>query len=138
MLDKKVMIEQLPIGGDHNIERRIFSDKGEMAQILNRADEAFKQLVYWELDSTHSNQERGHHCHKKRIERIYILSGELELFLKDIESPDNKKVIIKAGDRLTISPRIAHAYRSLIYSQVLEYSSEPYDPTDTYPYKVII
>jgi mannose-6-phosphate isomerase-like protein (cupin superfamily) len=138
MFDKKVIIEQLPIGGNNNLERRIFSEKGEMAQILNRADEAFKQLVYWELDSTKPDQERGHHCHERRIERIYVLTGELELLLKDIESSDSEKVIIKAGNRVTISPRIAHAYRSLMYSQVLEYSPEPYDSTDTYPYKVVI
>jgi mannose-6-phosphate isomerase-like protein (cupin superfamily) len=138
MFDKKVIIEQLPIGGNNNLERRIFSEKGEMAQILNRADEGFKQLVYWELDSTKPDQERGHHCHERRIERIYVLTGELELLLKDIESSDSEKVIIKAGNRVTISPRIAHAYRSLMYSQVLEYSPEPYDSTDTYPYKVVI
>ena len=138
MFDKKVIIEQLIIGGNNNLERRIFSEKGEMAQILNRADEAFKQLVYWELDSTKPDQERGHHCHERRIERIYVLTGELELLLKDIESSDSEKVIIKAGNRVTISPRIAHAYRSLMYSQVLEYSPEPYDSTDTYPYKVVI
>jgi len=138
MFDKKVIIEQLPIGGNNNLERRIFSEKGEMAQILNRADEGFKQLVYWELDSTKPDQERGHHCHERRIERIYVLTGELELLLKDIESSDSEKVIIKAGNRVTISPRIAHAYRSLMYSQVLEYSPEPYNPIDTHPYKVVI
>jgi len=138
MLDKKVVIEQLPMGGNNSLERRIFSEKGEMAQILNRTDEAFRQLVYWELDSTNSDQERGHHCHERRIERIYVLTGELELLLKDIDSSDSKKVIIKAGNRVTIGPRVAHAYRSLMYSQVLEYSPEPYDPIDTYPHKVVI
>jgi len=138
MLDKKVVIEQLPMGGNNSLERRIFSEKGEMPQILNRTDEAFRQLVYWELDSTNSDQERGHHCHERRIERIYVLTGELELLLKDIDSSDSKKVIIKAGNRVTIGPRVAHAYRSLMYSQVLEYSPEPYDPIDTYPHKVVI
>ncbi len=31
MFDKKVIIEQLPIGGNNNLERRIFSEKGELA-----------------------------------------------------------------------------------------------------------
>ncbi len=138
MLNKKVIIEQLPVGGDHSLERRIFSGKGEMAQILNRTDEAFRRLVYWELDSTNSDQERGHHCHERRIERIYVLTGELKLLLKDTKSSDNNKMIIKAGDRVMIGPGVAHAYRSLMYSQVLEYSPEPYDPIDTYPYTVVI
>jgi len=40
----KVFIENLPVGGDDKLERRVFSAKGEMAQILNRADQAFKPV----------------------------------------------------------------------------------------------
>jgi mannose-6-phosphate isomerase-like protein (cupin superfamily) len=138
MLGGKVVIEQLPMGGNDNLERRIFSEKGEMAQILNRPSETFKQLVYWDLDATQLGQERGHHYHEKKSEQFYVLTGELELSLKDLKSPDSKRLIVKAGNRLTISPRVAHTFRSLVYSQVLEYSPEPYDPTDTYPYKVIV
>ena len=134
MLETKVMIDPLPIGGKDSLERRIFSEKGEMAQILNRADEAFKHLVYWELDSGRSGQERGHHYHERKIERFYVLTGELELSLKDIESSAVDKLIVKAGDRLRIHPRVAHVFRSINYSQVLEYSAEPYDPADTCPY----
>jgi len=138
MLETKVVVEQLPVGGNDNLERRIFSEKGEMAQILNRTDEAFKNLVYWELDSARTGQERGHHYHERSTERFYVLTGELELSLKDIESLASKRLKVKAGNRVIISPRVAHAFRSLMYSQVLEYSPDPYDPTDTTPYKVAI
>ena len=134
MLERKVIIEELPMEGNDSNERRIFSAKGEMAQILNRTDEAFKNLVYWELDSTKTGQERGHHYHDKKTERFYILTGELELLVKELESSSSKKLIVKAGNRLTIAPRVAHAFRSLMYAQVLEYSPDPYDPTDTYPF----
>ena len=46
-----VFLEDLPVGEDDELERRVFSAKGEMAQIFNRADQGFKHLVYWELDS---------------------------------------------------------------------------------------
>jgi mannose-6-phosphate isomerase-like protein (cupin superfamily) len=138
MIGKKVIIEQLPVGGNDNFERRIFSEKGEMAQILNRTDEVFRQLVYWDLDSAKSGQERGHHYHGRRIERFYVLTGEMEFSLKDLETSTGKKLVVKAGNRLTIRPRVAHAFRSLTYSQVLEYSPDPYDPSDTYPYKVVV
>jgi mannose-6-phosphate isomerase-like protein (cupin superfamily) len=138
MLGVKVTVEDLPVGGDDKLERRIFSEKGEMAQILNRSDQAFKQLVYWELDSTKSGQERGHHYHEKKIEHFYVLTGDLELSLRDLESSDSQKILLKAGNRVNISPRVAHAFRSFKYSQVLEYSSEPYDPSDTHSYKVLV
>lgn len=137
-ISTKVFIEDLPVGGDDKLERRVFSAKGEMAQILNRDNQAFKHLVYWELDSVRSGQERGHHYHEEKIEHFYVLAGELELLLKDLERSGSKKIIVKAGNRLDISPRVAHAFRSHTYSQVLEYSPEPYDPSDTHSYKVIV
>ncbi len=138
MLEKKVFIEELPLGGDDSQERRIFSPKGEMAQILNRANETFKQLVYWDLDSARSGQDRGHHYHRRKVERFYVLTGELELLVTDLESSSSKKLFVKAGNRLTIHPMVAHAFRSLTYSQVLEYFPEPYDPSDTHPHRVIV
>jgi len=138
MLETKLVIEDLPMEGDNNLERRTFSEKGEMAQILNRTIEAFKHLVYWELDSAKSGQERGQHYHERKTEHFYVLTGELELSLIDLEGSDSKKVLVKAGNRVAISSRVAHTFRSLAYSQVLEYSPEPYDPSDTHPYKVVI
>lgn len=135
MLEKKVIIEELPMGGDDHAERRFFSSKGEMAQILNRANEAFKHLVYWDLDSGRNGQERGHHYHVRKTEHFYILSGEIELYIEDLESSEKKKLLLNSGSRLAISPGVAHAFRSRTYSQVLEYSPEPYDPSDTHPYK---
>ncbi len=138
MLETKVNIEELPLGGDDHSERRFFSNKGEMAQILNRANETFKLLVYWDLDSARNGQERGHHYHTGKTEHFYILSGEIELYVEDLETSEKKTLVLKAGSRLAISPGVAHAFRSLIYSQVLEYSPEPYDPSDTHLYKVVV
>jgi hypothetical protein len=45
---------------------------------------------------------------------------------------------VKAGHSVAISPRVAHAFRAVTYSQVLEYSPDPYDPTDTHPYKLVV
>ncbi len=138
MLDTKVVIEELPTGGDDNAERRIFSSKGEMAQILNRTIESCKHLVYWDLNTALSGQERGHHYHARKVEHFYILTGEMELLLEDLDTPAVKILVLKAGTKLTISPRTAHAFRARVYSQALEYSSEPYDPSDTYPHKVAV
>jgi dTDP-4-dehydrorhamnose 3,5-epimerase-like enzyme len=137
MLEAKVTIEQLPMVGDDHSERRFFSNKGEMAQILNRRNETFKHLVYWDLDYVRNGQERGHHYHVRKTEHFYILAGEIELYLEDLETSERKTLVLNAGNRLAINPRVAHAFRSRTYSQVLEYSPEPYDPSDTHPYKVV-
>jgi mannose-6-phosphate isomerase-like protein (cupin superfamily) len=138
MLKNKVIIDPLPMTGDGHSERRLFSAKGEMAQILNRAAETYRHLVYWDIDSTKSGEERGHHYHGKKTENFYVLTGEFDLWVHDLETDHKEVFVVKAGDRLQIAPRIAHAFRSKIYSQALEYSAEPYDPADTHPYKVSI
>jgi hypothetical protein len=138
MLKTKVIIDPFPLTGDDHAERRLFSSKGEMAQILNRATESFRHLVYWDLDSTKSREERGHHYHGKKTENFYVLTGEFDLLVHDLETDHKEVFVVKAGDRLQIAPRIAHAFRSRVYSQALEYSADPYDPTDTHPYKVNI
>jgi mannose-6-phosphate isomerase-like protein (cupin superfamily) len=136
MLKNKVIITPLPMTGDDHSERRLFSAKGEMAQLLNRSTESFRHLVYWDLDSTKTGEERGHHYHGKKNENFYVLTGEFDLLVHDLETNQKEVIVVKTGDRLQITPRVAHAFRSKTYSQSLEYSSEPYDPTDTHPYKV--
>ena len=138
MLKNRVIIDPLPLTGDNQPERRLFSSKGEMAQILNRAAETYRHLVYWDLDSTKSGEERGHHYHEKKTENFYVLTGEFDLLIHDLETDHKGVYVVKAGDRLQIAPRIAHAFRSRVYSQALEYSNEPYDATDTHPFKVSI
>jgi dTDP-4-dehydrorhamnose 3,5-epimerase-like enzyme len=136
MLESDVVVEDLRVGGADQEERRLFSPKGEMAQILNRSSESFRQLVYWDLDTTRSGQERGHHFHDKKVDRIYIISGEVEFVVEDPSNLERKVLRARAGSRVTIAPRLAHAFRSTTYTQALEYSPDPYDPADTHPYKL--
>jgi len=132
----RVLIEPLPIGGPDAAERRIFSDKGEMAQIINRRDVSIRQIVYWDLDSARTGVDRGHHYHRQKTDRMYVISGEVELLLEDPQTGGQDMVILRAGERVQILPGVAHAVRSRIKSQVLEYSPDPYDPADTYPYRI--
>jgi len=133
-LSGKVIVEELPVGGSDPEERRIISAKGEMAQILNRAGECFRHLVYWDLDSGKSKQLRGNHYHLRKTERYYVISGRLELFLEDVASLQNEKIQLSAGNRITLHPNVAHAFMSLSYAQVLEFSPVSYDPGDTKAY----
>lgn len=129
--EAQVQIENLPAGGADHEERRLFSPKGEMAQILNRREEACRHLVYWDLDSPKTGQERGRHYHLRKTEHYYVLTGELDLRLMDPETRVTETRRIQGGQRITVAPKLAHAFRSRTYAQVLEYSPAPYDPTDT-------
>jgi len=132
----RVLVESLPIGGPDAAERRIFSDKGEMAQIINRPDAAIRQIVYWDIDSARTGVDRGHHYHLRKTDRMYVIAGEVELLLEDPRTGARDTVVLRAGERVRILPGVAHAVRSRIRSQVLEYSPDPYDPADTYPHRM--
>ncbi|MDI9569607.1 MAG: hypothetical protein QM278_02545 [Pseudomonadota bacterium] len=132
----RVIVESLPVGGPDAAERRIFSDKGEMAQIVNRTDAAIRQIVYWDIDSARTGADRGHHYHRKKTDRMYVIAGEVELLLEDPRTGARETVALQAGERVRILPGVAHAVRSRIRAQVLEYGPDPYDPADTYPYRL--
>lgn len=138
MLGTRVIIEPLPTGGEDHQERRLFNKRGEMAQILNREAETFCHLVYWDLNTDLSGEERGHHYHWRETEHFYIITGEADILLEDLETGHKDTISVKAGTRIHIAPRVAHAYRSRGYCQVLEWSPAPYDPSDTVPHEVIV
>ena len=134
----KVTVDELPVGGSDSQERRIISAKGEMAQILNRAEESFQHLVYWDLDSAKSAQTRGNHYHLRKTERYYVISGRLELLLEDVASLQQVKIVLSAGNCITVQPNVAHAFISIARAQVLEFSPVPYDPADTKVYDLVV
>jgi len=135
MLKDKIRIVSLPIGGPDEAERRVFSPKGELAQIVN-GTAAVRHLVYWDLDSPRSGQTRGSHYHRIKTEVCYVLTGEIEVTAVDRETSEREVITARAGDRITVDPGVAHSYRSKGYAQALELLPTPYDPEDTIPLAV--
>lgn len=135
MLKDRIRIVPLPIGGADESERRIFSPKGELAQIVN-GTVAIRHLVYWDLDSPHSGQTRGNHYHRVKTEECYVLTGEVEVTAVDRETAEREVRTAGAGDRISVDPGVAHSFRSKGYAQVLELLPTPYDAADTIPFPV--
>ena len=135
MLKDKIKVVSLPIGGADDAERRIFSPKGELAQIVN-GTASIQHLVYWDLDSPRSGQTRGNHYHKVKTEDCYVLTGEIEVTVLDRDTSERNTLTAKGGDRITVAPGVAHSFRSKGYAQVLELLPTPYDPNDTMPFPV--
>jgi len=135
MLKDRIRIIPLPIGGADDAERRLFSPKGELAQIIN-GTAAIRHLVYWDLDSPRSGQTRGNHYHRVKTEECYVLTGEIEVTVVDRETSEREVITARAGDRITVDPGVAHSYRSKGYAQALELLPTPYDAADTIPFSV--
>lgn len=135
MLRDKIRIRHLPVDGAESDERRLFSPKGELAQIVN-GSMTIKHLVYWDLDSPKSGQTRGDHYHINKTEECYVLTGELDITVCDRDTMEQVTLPAVAGDRITIEAGVAHSYCSRGYVQVLELLPTPYDATDTAAFKL--
>jgi hypothetical protein len=44
--------------------------------------------------------------------------------------------ILPVFSLVLVAPGIAHAFRSAGHAQAIEYSPDPYDPSDTHPYRI--
>ncbi len=69
---------------------------------------------------------RGKHYHKKSTQYIFVISGKLESFTKDM-NVENSKVeshILVPGDLETVSPMLAHAHKALEDSVFLNFTTE--------------
>lgn len=66
--------------------------------------------------------------HNKKRETIYVLSGELKIF--EGETKDTlKSAVYKAGDVITIEPKVIHRMEGLDISVYLEASTPDVDDT---------
>jgi hypothetical protein len=131
MLGERLKIYSLPITGEYREERRIVEARGELAQI--GGGRASQYLVYWDIQPL-AGAFRGQHYHLKKEESMYILRGSMQALFEDIDTQERQKHILGEGTRLIILPRLAHKFIPLEFVQVIEFSPQPFDKTDAYPY----
>lgn len=68
---------------------------------------------------------RGNHYHKTSIQYTYVLSGKFEVLLAKAESPEEvKRVVLGAGQLITIPPFIIHRFSALEKSVFIEMDSK--------------
>jgi len=85
---------------------------------------------------------RGNHYHKKWREWFGIVSGKLEVKLKDIVTGEKKRIVFDGRsnkyERLEIGPGIAHTFKSLSKNaSLLNYANHEWSKDDTFVYKLI-
>jgi len=131
MLGERLKIYSLPITGEYRGERRIVEARGELAQI--GGGQAFQYLVYWDIQPV-AEAFRGQHYHLKKEESMYILRGSVQVLFEDIDTKERKEHTLAEGARVIILPRLAHKFVPLEFVQVIEFSPQPFDRTDAYPY----
>ncbi len=69
---------------------------------------------------------RGSHYHKKAKQTTYIVSGKIELTLKDASRNDSKskRIIMKAGDIVTIPSMVSHSVKAIEKTTLLVFTDK--------------
>jgi len=107
--------------------KRLFLEKGELAQIFNSHD-PIRLIAYIEF---HEGTTRGGHYHPNREERIYLIRGKLSMRVIDVETEEERMRTIQAGDLVYISPNVAHEFTTIEPGHAIEFSSQLFDPAGT-------
>ncbi len=103
-------------------------EKGKVCQFSAR-ESSFFLVIYRKKDTT-----SGDHYHKGSIkskspEIFYFVSGQAELYLKDLSSGVEEKYIVESGIKIEIPPYIYHSFKALtdIVFIELNVSKEDFD-----------
>jgi len=136
LLNGKVSVETLPIAASVNDSglKRLLLDKGELAQFYN-SSEPIHLIAYVEFPD---GSTRGGHYHPSREEKIYIIRGHMILAVQDIESGEYEVCEIAEGDLISISPKIAHAIKTVKSGHAIEFSSKTFDTAGTIHYPFVL
>jgi len=107
-----------------------FVTPGEVINAAIQCDEPinFITILYMAPGSV-----KGNHFHKKKIEHITVLRGEVQVRLKDLGSGQEKVIPLQIGQTITIFPNVAHALQAIDDVQFLEVSPQSFDPADIFP-----
>lgn len=135
LFNERVKIETLssiisPVGQVASGPKRLFLEKGELAEIYDR-EEPIKHIAYVEFVS---GKTRGGHYHN-RSEYFYIIRGEMEFELIDVNTKVAEKAVVKEGDLISLSPKIAHRVKTIKAGHVIEFSESRFRTEDTIAYQ---
>ncbi len=122
-----------PGGADQPALKRLDLPQGELAQVHDAA-EGMRYLAAIELTA---GTVRGNHLHRRKVEHLYVVRGELELHVGDPESGEDAVVSLSAGDLTVVEPGVAHALRILRDGFAIEFSPQRFDPADVVGHELV-
>ncbi len=74
---------------------------------------------------TEAGQVRGNHYHKETRELFFIVSGEIEIVIRDLKSGEHSEMLVGKGDVFIIEPYELHTFRTRTKAQWINMLSKP-------------
>jgi dTDP-4-dehydrorhamnose 3,5-epimerase-like enzyme len=135
MLKNKYIVEEIPITSEFLKEKRLIDERGDLALLAD--GEEIRHITYFSLKPGKMFF-RGGHYHKRKIEKFYVVSGNANILIQDVETKENDVLDVSVGNRVTIFPMCAHKFYAITPVQIIEYYSTPYDQDDDIKYNDFI
>jgi mannose-6-phosphate isomerase-like protein (cupin superfamily) len=77
---------------------------------------------------------RGNHYHRAKVEHVYLMRGELEVFAEELDTGERTEFDMRPGDLIVIQPLVAHAFRVKGEGVAIEFAPTRFDPEDIQPH----
>lgn len=98
--------------------------------------------VHSYIVSFNPGTKRAMHYHKNKKEWLTIASGEVKVYLEDVESGEEETKILSENDKLQeiiyLPPKVAHVIKNIGEKEacVIVFSKSPEMPEDTLKYEM--
>ena len=99
----------------------------ERGGFLGITQESWAEVNFIE---TGAQQVRGNHYHKETRELFFIVSGEIEVVIDNLNTGEHLELSFSKGDVFIIEPYELHTFRTRTAAQWINMLSKPMDPQD--------
>ncbi len=132
-LQGKVLRRSLPVikgtpSAAAPVLKRLQLPQGELAHIWN-GDEPIRYIAVLEL---RAGTVRGNHYHLHKRELVYVISGQINVAVQDIQTRERATFRLAAGDLGVIDTSVAHVYEISQAGEAIEFSGTAFNAADSY------
>lgn len=106
------------------ILKSYFSKSDERGGFIGITQERWAEVNFIE---TSANQVRGNHYHKETRELFFIISGDIEVTIKNLRSGEQTEQSFTKGDIFIIEPYELHTFRTRTDAQWINMLSRAMD-----------
>jgi L-fuculose-phosphate aldolase len=125
-LAQRIEVVRLPLTSEFATEKRLTDSRGEGHLILNGPTVRRAGLFTLEPGAGY----RGGHLHHGKSEYIYIAAGRGQAEFFCPATGERLEMELKAGDRLFITPGVAHRFSAQETLTFVELCDRPYEAED--------
>jgi uncharacterized cupin superfamily protein len=112
--------------------KRLALPQGELAHFSD--GEKIDYIAFVELQP---GATRGNHYHRLKEEVVYVIRGEMVLFVEDTQTRARASLTLQAGDLAVVPTGIAHAYQTTRSGDAVEFSRARFDAADVHRFPLV-